>query len=147
MSGLADDLETYVLNNLKFLSFTSLFHGITQHMPGYFEKEEGTGNIFDLSSSSLEASNKTQRFSILSRTYRGDVFKMMSGSLVYSFLRSSIQFTKLLSTIDCSASVLQGDHGLDHDESVDNGTASEVEDGDCSDDSRSSVGSEDIFVN
>ena len=83
MSGLADDLETYVLNNLKFLSFTSLFHGITQHMPGYFEKEEGTGNIFDLSSSSLEASNKTQRFSILSRTYRGDVFKMMSGSLVY----------------------------------------------------------------
>ena len=34
LSGLAQDMETYILTNLKFLSYTSLFHGITQHMPG-----------------------------------------------------------------------------------------------------------------
>merc|ERR1712218_51571 len=89
LSVLADEMETYVLTSLKFISYTCQFHGITQHMPGYFIDERGTGNIFYLSSGSLEASNKTQRFSILCRTYRGE---MMSGSLVYSFLRSSIQF-------------------------------------------------------
>ena len=93
LSGLAQDMETYILTNLKFLSYTSLLHGITQHMPGYFTNESGTGGIFDLSSGSLEASNKTHMFYILCMTYRGDVHKMMSGSLVYSFLRSSIQFT------------------------------------------------------
>ena len=101
-------METYVLTSLKFISYTSHFHGITQHMPGNFIDERGTGNIFDLSSGSLEASNRTQRFSILCRTYRGDVDKMMSGSLVYSFLRSSIQFTKQLSNIDVSNVEFQG---------------------------------------
>ena len=133
-----------MLTSLKFISYTSLFHGITQHMPGYFTDERGTGNIFDLSSGSSEASNRTQRFSILCRTYRGDVHKMMSGLLVYSFLRSSIQFTKLLSNIDVSNVELQGDLSLD-DDAEDQGH-SEAEDGDqSSDDSRSSVDSDDIF--
>ena len=141
---LAQDMETYILTNLKFLSYTSLLHGITQHMPGYFTSESGTGNIFDLSSGSLEASNKTQRFSILCRTYRGDVHKMMSGSLVYSFLRSSIQFTKLLSNIDVSNVELQGDLSMEDDDGDQGHT--EAEDGNLSsDDSRSSVDPEDIF--
>ena len=111
-------------------------------MPGYFTNESGTGNIFDFSSGSSEASNKTQGFSILCRTYRGDVHKMMSGSLVYSFLRSSIQFTKLLSNIDVSNVELQGDLSMEEDDG-DQGH-SEAEDGNLSsDDSRSSV--EDIF--
>ena len=145
-SVLVDEMETYVLTSLKFISYTSHFHGITQHMPGNFTDERGTGNIFDLSSGSLEASNRnrTQRFSILCRTYRGDVDKMMSGSLVYSFLRSSIQFTKLLSNIDVSNVELQGDLSVEDDDEDLGHT--EAEDGNLSsDDSRSSVDPEDIF--
>ena len=117
-SVLVDEMETYVLTSLKFISYTSHFHGITQHMPGNFTDERGTGNIFDLSSGSLEASNRnrTQRFSILCRTYRGDVDKMMSGSLVYSFLRSSIQFTKQLSNIDVSNVEFRGDLSMEEDD-------------------------------
>ena len=113
-------------------------------MPGYFTNESGTGNIFDFSSGSSEASNKTQGFSILCRTYRGDVHKMMSGLLVYSFLRSSIQFTKLLSNIDVSNVEFQDDQSLEDD--VEDHGHTEAEDGDqSSDESRSSVDSEDIF--
>ena len=36
LSVLADKMETYVLTSLKFITYTSHFHGITQHMPGYF---------------------------------------------------------------------------------------------------------------
>ena len=69
---------------------------------------------------------------------------MMSGSLVYSFLRSSIQFTKLLSNIDVSNVEFQDDLSLDDDDE-DHGHT-EAEDGDqSSDDSRSSLDSEDIF--
>ena len=34
LSVLADKMETYVLTSLKFITYTSHFHGITQHMPG-----------------------------------------------------------------------------------------------------------------
>ena len=63
---------------------------------------------------------------------------------MYSFLRSSIQFTKLLSNIDVSNVEFQGDLSLDDDDG-DQGH-SEAEDGNLSsDDSRSSVDSNDIF--
>ena len=69
---------------------------------------------------------------------------MMSGSLVYSFLRSSIQFTKLLSNIDVSNVELQGDLSMEDDDEDLGHT--EAEDGNLSsDDSRSSVDPEDIF--
>ena len=67
---------------------------------------------------------------------------MMSGLLVYSFLRSSIHFTKLLSNIDVSNVELQGDLSMEEDDEDLGHT--EAEDGNLSsDDSRSSV--EDIF--
>ena len=53
LSVLADKMETYVLTSLKFITYISPFHGITQHMPGYFTDERGTGNIFYLSSGSF----------------------------------------------------------------------------------------------
>ena len=69
-------------------------------------------------------------------TYRGDVHKMMSGSLVYSFLRSSIQFTQQLSNMDVSNVEFQGDLSIEEDDEDQGHT--ETEDGDqSSDDSRS----------
>ena len=83
-------------------------------MPRYFLDPRGTGNILDLSSAALESSNKTTRYSIKLRTYRGDPEQMMSGSLKYTYLKSTIKFRKDVADIDVSKlSIQNSDHDME----------------------------------
>ena len=89
-------------------------------MPRYFLDPRGTGNILDLSSAALESSNKTTRYSIKLRTYRGDPDKMMSGSLKYTYLKSTIKFRKHIADIDVSnLSIQNNDEDTDESDAED----------------------------
>ena len=81
-----------MISDFDFIDITSLIHQICMHLPEHFEDPRSTNSVLDMSSSLVEASNKTQRYSIKLRTFRGNVSQMMADSLQYTYLKATKKF-------------------------------------------------------